>query len=54
MYTDDDGKEVKVEEKSGGLFAQNRFTDKAQISIPPNMLAFQLGESAQIITGGYL
>ena len=39
---------------SGGLFAKNRFADSAKISIPPEMLAFQLGESTQILTGGYL
>ena len=54
MYIGQDGKEFQMRTSSGGLFAQNRFTDMARIAIPQNMLAFQLGESTQIHTGGYL
>lgn len=39
---------------SGGVYAQNRFTDMVRIGIPQDMLAFQLGECTQIHTGGYL
>lgn len=54
MYVDDNGKEVTLKNNSGGLYAQNRFTDMARIDIPSHMLAFQTGESTQIHTGGYL
>jgi isopenicillin N synthase-like dioxygenase len=54
IYTNEKGEEISFPVKSGGLFAKNRFADTAKIAIPPNMLAFQLGESAQILTGGLL
>ena len=54
MYLDPNGKEYKVDTSDGGLFAKNRFADIARIAIPSNMLAFQLGEVTQIISGGYL
>ena len=54
IFTDETGKEISFPVKTGGLFAKNRFADTAKISIPPEMLAFQLGESTQILTGGHL
>lgn len=43
LYTDSEGKEITYPLKTGGLFAKNRFADIAKISIPSDMLAFQLG-----------
>ena len=37
----------------GGLVCKNRFSEAARVKIPENMLAFQLGESTQIFTGGH-
>lgn len=54
MYVDEAGNEVTLKANSGGLYAKNRFTEMARIAIPPHMMAFQLGESSQIHTGGYL
>lgn len=54
MYIDKDGNEVDFKETNGGLFAKNRFTEATKILIPKDMMAFQLGESAQILTGGAL
>lgn len=54
LYTDSHGEEIKFPLKTGGLFAKNRFADTAKITIPQDMLAFQLGESTQILSGGYL
>ena len=54
LYTDKGGKETSVPIKTGGLYAKNRFADTARISIPSEMMAFQLGESMQILSGGYL
>ena len=51
---DPKGEEISFPVKSGGLFAKNRFADTAKIAIPKEMLAFQLGESTQILTGGFL
>ena len=52
LYTDHNGDEIAYKLKTGGLFAKNRFADTARISIPSEMLAFQLGESMQILSGG--
>jgi isopenicillin N synthase-like dioxygenase len=54
LYTDEHGEEIKFPLQTGGLYAKNRFADVARISIPADLLAFQLGESTQIHTGGYL
>lgn len=54
LYTDEKGEPVKFPVKTGGLYARNRFADKVRIGIPEEMLAFQLGESTQIHTGGFL
>jgi len=54
IYQDKDGKEIEIKDTKGGLYAKNRFSEKERIKIPAGMLAFQLGESAQILTGGVL
>lgn len=45
---------MEIKSSEGGLYAKNRFAEMARIAIPSNMLAFQLGEVTQIISGGYL
>ena len=45
---------MNVQSSKGGLFAKNRFEEMKKIAIPKNMLGFQLGESTQIHSGGYL
>ena len=57
IYIDNDGKEVsrdKVEDDKSGLFAMNRDHEVVKIRIPPHSLAFQIGESGQIHSGGLL
>ena len=54
MYTDASGQEITFPVQSGGLYAKNRFADVARITIPKEMLAFQLGECCQIMSGGVL
>lgn len=54
MYIDKDGNEISLTKPEGGLYAKNRFGEIERIAIPQDMLAFQLGEVSQIITGGYL
>lgn len=54
LYTQKNGEDSTIPLKTGGLYAKNRFADMARIAIPPEMLAFQLGESMQILSGGHL
>ena len=54
IYTNEKGEPIQFPVKSGGVFAKNRFAETAKIAIPPEMMAFQLGESTQIHTGGFL
>lgn len=43
MYVDSNGNETSIKTNSGGLFAKNRFGEMTKVTIPPKMLAFQLG-----------
>jgi len=55
MYLDKDFNEVDpatLEDEESGLFEMNRNHEQVKIKIPKNSLAFQIGESAQIHTGG--
>lgn len=55
MYLDKDFNEVDpatLEDDQSGLFAMNRNHQQVRIKIPKHALAFQIGESAQIHSGG--
>lgn len=54
MFIDQNGNVVDGPPSSGGLYAKNRNDKEVRVKIPANMLAFQLGESTQIYTGGKL
>ena len=57
QYFDSEGKPVardQVEKLGGGLYVRTRAKTLVPVSIPTNCLAFQLGESAQILTGAVL
>ena len=57
MYLAPDGSEVdpsSIEDTESGLFAMNRNFEQVKIKIPKDSLAFQIGESAQIHSGGLL
>ena len=57
MYIDEDDNEVDpttIEDDQSGLFAMNRNHEQIRIKIPRDSLAFQIGESAQIHSGGKL
>jgi hypothetical protein len=43
MLIDAEGKQYQPTTAQGGLYAKNRFAEMARISIPANMMAFQLG-----------
>lgn len=55
MYLDPDFNEIDpatLEDSESGLFAMNRHHEQVKIKIPKHSLAFQIGESAQIHSGG--
>jgi isopenicillin N synthase-like dioxygenase len=54
MYLDKDGKYVEVNDKTSGLFIYSRDGKEYKASIPKDALAFQIGESMQIHSGGLL
>lgn len=64
MYLDAEGTEVALtppihhqeeqEEDQGGLYALSRAGDLVKVMIPPTHLAFQIGETAQVHSGGLL
>ena len=57
IYLDKDSKEIdasKVEDGTTGFFVMNRNHQLIHISIPKHSLAFQIGETGQILSGGKL
>lgn len=56
MYTDEaaGGKEIPNPDPSAGLYIRSRQHELVKLQLPPGCLAFQIGESAQIHTGGAL
>lgn len=54
MYLDLEGNEVKCPDPNAGLYARSRSGDLVKVSIPQDYLAFQIGETAQIQSGGIL
>ena len=54
MYLDSSGNEIACPDSSAGLYIKSRRGDVVHVKIPSNCLAFQIGETAQIHTGGLL
>jgi isopenicillin N synthase-like dioxygenase len=54
MYFDKQGNEVDFKDPESGLFVQKRSDEVKKAAIPKDCLAFQIGESAQIHSGGRL
>ncbi|KAL4473132.1 hypothetical protein ABPG72_007362 [Tetrahymena utriculariae] len=53
LYIDKDGKNLdNFFDVEGGLYAKNRFAEQQRLKIPQDYLAFQIGETAQILSGG--
>jgi len=52
MYFDKNGNEVEFKDPESGLFVQKRSAEIKKAAIPKDCLAFQIGESAQISSGG--
>jgi isopenicillin N synthase-like dioxygenase len=54
MYLDQDGRQVSSPDPLAGLYIQTRAGQILHVQLPPTVLAFQLGETSQIHTGGVL
>jgi len=54
MYIDSNGNEIECPDPSAGLYIKSRKGDVVHVKIPTDALAFQIGETAQIHTGGLL
>lgn len=54
MYLDSQGLPVTNTDKLAGLYIRNRSSELVKIEIPADHVAFQIGETAQIHSGGVL
>jgi isopenicillin N synthase-like dioxygenase len=54
IYLDQDGNQVQVTDPNAGLFIKNRKGDLVKVAYRGDQLAYQIGESAQIHSGGRL
>jgi isopenicillin N synthase-like dioxygenase len=54
MYLDSDGKEVQDTDPTSGLYVLSRGGELVRVAMPSDVLAFQIGETAQIHSGGLL
>jgi isopenicillin N synthase-like dioxygenase len=54
IYMDDNGNEVKNPDENAGLYVKTRSGKIIKANLPSGHLIFQIGETAQIHSGGYL
>lgn len=54
IYTDLEGNRVENTDPDAGLYIRSRRSELVKVGIPPTHLAFQIGETAQIHSGGTL
>lgn len=54
MYIDAQGQEVPNPDPASGLYIRDRHGDIVKAAIPPDCIAFQVGEALQIHSGGRL
>jgi isopenicillin N synthase-like dioxygenase len=54
MYFDAAGAEIACPDPAAGLYVKSRGGATVRVSIPPDCCAFQIGETAQIMSGGVL
>lgn len=54
MYFDAAGNPIPCPDPDAGLFIRSRGGQLVQVSMPPDALAFQIGETAQVHSGGIL
>ena len=54
MYLDEDGNVVANSDPDAGLYIRGRSSELIKVGIPEDHIAFQIGETAQIHSGGIL
>ncbi len=54
MYLDESGNEVVNTDSTAGLYIRSRSSELIKVNIPTDHIAFQIGETAQIHSGGIL
>ena len=54
MYLDDSGSAVANSDPDAGLYIRSRSSELIKVGIPEDHIAFQIGETAQIHSGGIL
>ncbi len=54
MYVDTNGQEIACPDPDAGLYIKSRKGELIHVNVPHDALAFQIGETAQIHTGGVL
>jgi len=54
MYINDKGEEIRNPDPNSGLYIRSRRGRLVKASIPSDHLIFQIGETAQIHSGGFL
>ena len=54
MYLDSSGNEISCPDSNAGLYIKSRRGELIHVKIPHNAIAFQVGETTQIHTGGIL
>ena len=54
IYMNEEGEEVPCPDPNAGLYIKSRAGELVQVSVPADSLIFQVGETAQIHTGGIL
>ena len=54
MYINADGNEIECPDPSAGLYIKSRKGKLVHVKVPTDCLAFQIGETSEIHTGGLL
>jgi len=54
MYLNENGEEIQNPDPDAGLYIKSRNGDMVKAVLPPNYIAFQIGEAAAIKSGGVL
>lgn len=54
MFLDENGREIENTDPTAGLYIRSRHSELVKVGIPRDHVAFQIGETAQVHSGGIL